>query len=144
MNNLWFDLRYALRQLRQAPGFAFTAILTLAFGIGATTAIFSIVEGVLLRPLPFPQQNQLLLLGNVPEGVDLQGNAANITAPGALIYMRDTRAFQALGAYQQAGFEFSGSGEPAQINAARLSASVFPVLSVSPLMGRTFTQQEDQ
>ena len=144
LRNLLRDTQFALRQLRQAPGFALTAILTLAFGIGATTAIFSIVEGVLLRPLPFPQQNQLLLLGNVPEGVDLQGNPANVTAPGALIYMRDTRAFQALGAYGQTGFEFSGNGEPAQINAARLSASVFPVLGVSPLMGRTFTQQEDQ
>jgi len=144
LRNLLRDTLYALRQLRQAPGFALTAILTLAFGIGATTAIFSIVEGVLLRPLPFPQPDRLLMLGDVPEGVDTHGGAPNVTAPGSLAYMRETRVFQNLGVYQQSGFEFSGSGEPAQINAARLSASMFPVLGVSPLMGRTFTQQEDQ
>jgi predicted permease len=144
LRNLLRDVRYALRQLRQAPGFALTAILTLAFGIGATTAIFSIVEGVLLRPLPFPQPDRLLMLGDVPEGVDTHGGAPSVTAPGALAYMHDTRVFQSLGVYQQTGYEFSGNGEPAQVNAARLSASVFPVLGVSPLLGRTFTQQEDQ
>lgn len=143
MNHLWLDIRYALRQLRNTPGFTLTAILTLAFGIGATTAIFSIVEGVLLRPLPFPQQDSLVVLGDVPEGVDMGGGPPNTTAPAVLTYTRDTHAFSGLGGYQQSSYEFSGAGEPAQINATRLTASIFPVLGVSPLMGRTFTQQED-
>jgi predicted permease len=144
MNNLWFDIRYALRQLRKAPGFALTAVLTLAFGIGATTAIFSIVEGVLLRPLPFPEQERLLLLGDIPEGVDIGGGPPNTTAPGVRTYARDTHAFTALGAYRQTGFELSGTNDPAQITASRLTASMFPVLGVSPLLGRSFTQQEDE
>jgi len=145
MNNLWLDIRYAVRQLRKTPGFTLTAVLTLAFGIGATTAIFSIVEGVLLRPLPFPQQDRLLCFGDIPDGVgDGGSNTFNATAFGVRTYLRDTHAFSSLGAYQQTGFEFSGVTDPAQISASRLTAGMFPVLGVSPLMGRAFTQQEDE
>jgi predicted permease len=143
MSNLWLDICYALRQLRTSRGFTLTAVITLAFGIGATTAIFSIVEGVLLRPLPFPQQDRLLCFGDLPEGVPA-GGTPNATAPAARIYMRDMRAFSSLGAYEQTGFALSGTGDPAQINASRLTASIFPVLGVSPLIGRPFTQQEDE
>jgi predicted permease len=138
------DLRYALRQLRKSPGFTFTAVLTLALGIGATTAIFSIVEGVLLRPLPFPEPDRLLCFGDVPEGVTASGGPPNVTAPAVRIYARDTSVFSSLGAFRQTGFELSGTGDPAQISAARLNASVFSALGVPPLMGRTFTQQEDE
>jgi putative ABC transport system permease protein len=146
------DVRYALRQLRNSYGFTLTAVLTLAFGIGATTAIFSIVEGVLLRPLPFADPARLVTLGDRVEGVDYGGNAPGVTAPGVRVYMRDTHAFSSLGGYTASTYEFSGpisgSGDaaqnPDQINAARLTASVFPTLGVAPLMGRTFTQQEDE
>src|ERR1035438_3402253 len=122
------DLRYALRQLRKTPGFTLTAVLTLAFGIGATTAIFSIVEGVLLRPLPFPQQDRLVTLGDVVEGTGSDnGGISGVTAPEIRTYMQDTRGFAALGAYQQSGYELSGVGEPAQINGSRLTGSIFPV-----------------
>ena len=144
MESLLSDLRYALRRLCTSPGFTLTAILTLAFGIGATTAIFSIVEGVLLRPLPFPNQARLVTLGDIVEGVKYGADAPGVTAPGTRIYMRDTHAFSSLGAYQPFNYELSGQGSPAQINAARLTASIFPVLGVSPLMGRTFTQKEDE
>lgn len=144
MSNLGLDLRLAFRQLQKAPGFTLTAVLTLAFGIGATTAIFSIVEGVLLRPLPFPAPDRLLSFGDVPEGVPANGGAPNATAAGAMTYMREMTAFSSLGAFQQTGFEFSGASEPAQINASRLTASIFTVLGVSPLMGRPFSPQEDQ
>jgi predicted permease len=143
MFRLLHDIRFAVRQLRKSPGFTLMAVLTLAFGIGATTAIFSIVEGVLLRPLPFPQQDRLLCFGDVPEGVDAGGGAPNVTAPAVGFYRRDTHAFSSLGAYQQTGFELSGISAPAQINASRLTASMFPVLGTMPLMGRTFTEQED-
>jgi len=143
MESLLQDMRYALRLLLKSPGFTLTAVLTLAFGIGATTAIFSIVEGVLLRPLPFPDQARLVTLGDILEGVKYGADAPGVTAPGVRIYMRDTRAFSSLGGYQSSTYELSGAGEPAEINAARLTASMFPVLGVSPLMGRGFTQQED-
>jgi len=142
------DVRYALRQLRKSYGFTLTAVLTLAFGIGATTAIFSIVEGVLLRPLPFAEPARLATLGDRLEGVHYGGDAPGVTAPGVRIYMRDTHAFSSLGGYQASTYEFSGLGDaaqnPDQINAARLTASVFPTLGVAPLMGRTFTPQEDE
>ena len=145
MNSLLQDVRYALRQLRRLPGFTLTAVLTLAFGIGATTAIFSIVEGVLLRPLPFVAPDALVTMGDKLEGVAYdEGEAPGVTAPGVQIYMRDTHAFSSVGAYQTSDYELSGMGEPSQINAARMTASMFPVLGVSPLIGRAFTQQEDE
>src|SRR3984957_15317932 len=100
MESLLQNIRYALRQLRKSPGFTLTAVLTLAFGIGATTAIFSIVEGVLLRPLPFPEPGRLVTLGDVLEDVKYGADAPGVTAPGVRIYMRDTRSFSSLGGYQ--------------------------------------------
>src|SRR5689334_19966127 len=133
------DCRYALRQLRKSPGFTLTAVLALAFGIGATTAIFSIVEGVLLRPLPFPDPARLVFLGDIIEGVQHdETGAPSVTAPGALTYIQDTQAFSGLGAYRTTTYEFSNSGNPVQINAARLTAGVFPTLGVSPVRGRVF------
>jgi putative ABC transport system permease protein len=136
------DLRYAMRQLRNTPGFALTAILTLALGIGATTAIFSIVEGVLLRPLPFADAKRLVTFGDKLEGVDL--GAPAVPAAEGVKYMRETRSFDGLGVYRGDMYELSGAGEPAQINVTRMTASVFPTLGVSPAMGRVFTQQEDE
>lgn len=144
MGSLFQDLRYAGRQLRKFPGFTLTAVFTLAFGIGATTAVFSIVEGVLLRPLPFSNPSRLVTLGDTIEGVDYDGDTPGVTAPGVLTYIRDTHAFAGLGGYTLSNYELSGRGEPAQIIAARLTASMFPVLGVSPLIGRTFTRQEDE
>ena len=145
MGPLFQDLRYAFRRLRKSPAFTLTAVLTLAFGIGATTAIFSIVEGVLLRPLPFADPSRLVALGDRLEGVQYGGDAPGVTAPGVRIYMRETHAFSSLGGYQTSTYELSGPAQnPDQINAARLTASVFPTLGVAPLMGRAFTQQEDE
>jgi predicted permease len=138
------DLRIAIRHLLKSPGFSLTAVLMLAFGIGATTAIFSVVEGILLRPLPFPSPEQLVNLSDMLQGADVGGNGeAGVTAPDIRNYMRDTHSFQSLGGYQQTGYELSGIGDPAQISAARLSGGVFTALQVQPLMGRYFTQQED-
>jgi putative ABC transport system permease protein len=134
------ELRIPLRHLQKSPGFTIAAVLMLALGIGATTAIFSIVEGVLLRPLPFPHPERLVVLSDI-----LQGGIGEVgvTAPDIRAYTRDTHSFEALGGYQSAGYELSGIGEPAQVNAARMSAGVFPALGVAPLMGRFFTQRED-
>jgi putative ABC transport system permease protein len=138
------DLRFAVRQLRKSPGFTATAVAMLAFGIGATTAIFSIVEGVLLRPLPFPDSARLMVLTDKLLGAKLEGNGeAGTTAPDIRAYTRDTHSFVSLGGYTGAAYELSGSGEPAQINASRLTSGVLPALGVSPLLGRVFTAQEE-
>ena len=138
------ELRIALRHLLKSPGFTATAVLMLAVGIGATTAIFSIVEGVLLRPLPFPHPERLVALSDILQEAKLAGNGeAGVTAPDIRAYTRDTHSFEHLGGYQQLSYELSGIGEPAQVNAARLSGGVLPALGVTPLMGRFFTQQED-
>jgi predicted permease len=145
MQKLLFDLRFVLRQLAKSPGFALTAVLMLAFGIGATTAIFSIVEAVLLRPLPFPDSERLMELADRLAGVDIGGSGGvGVTVPDILAYTRETHGFSALGGYQGAGYELSGTGEPAQVNAARLTAGVFPALGVNPMMGRVFTADEDE
>ena len=140
MQKLFFDLRFVLRQLAKSPGFAITAVLMLALGIGATTAIFSIVEAVLLRPLPFPDSERLMVLWDRLAGVNVGGEGGvGVTVPDILAYTRETHGFSALGGYQGAGYELSGTGEPAQVNAARMTAGVFSALGVNPLMGRVFT-----
>src|ERR1700760_3921820 len=101
MYSLLLDLKFAFRQLRKSPGFATTAVLMLAFGIGATTAIFSIVEGVLLRPLPFPDPDRLVVLSDLLQGADVGGNGeAGVTAPDIRAYTRDMHSFTSLGGYQ--------------------------------------------
>src|SRR6476646_2111352 len=137
------DTRYTFRQLRRSPGFTVTAILMLALGMGATTAIFSIVEGVLLRPLPFPDPDRLVILGD--EGSHCAScTQSSVTAPDIRNYMRDTESFSRLGGYRQRLFELSGAGDPAAVNATRMSGEVFAALGVPPVLGRTFTQQEDE
>jgi putative ABC transport system permease protein len=142
MTSLYRDLRIAVRHLLKSPGFAITAVLMLALGIGATTAIFSLVEGVLLRPLPFPEPDRLMILADILQGVGDNGEAG-VTVTDIQNYMRDTHSFTSLGGYQGRDFELSGVGDPAMVNATRLSGGVLPALGVSPLMGRVFTQQED-
>ena len=138
------ELRIAVRHFLKSPGFTTMALLMLALGIGATTAIFSIVEGVLLRPLPFPHSERLVVLSDILQGAKLAGNGeAGVTAPDIRAYTRDTHSFQALGGYQKLSYELSGIGEPAQVNAARLTGGVFPALGAAPLTGRFFTRQED-
>lgn len=141
---LFDDLRIAVRHLLKSPGFTATAVLMLALGIGATTAIFSVVEGVLLRPLPFPHPETLVQLSDILQGADLGGNGeAGVTVPDIQAYTRDTHSFESVGGYTQTSYELSGIGEPAKVNTARLSGGVFPALQVGPLVGRFFTQQED-
>src|SRR5438045_7920897 len=111
----------------------------------ASTAIFSIVEGFLLRPLPFPDSDRLVILGDVLECSHCASCAqSSVTPPDIRNYMRDTQSFSHLGGYRGRLFELSGTGEPAAVNATRMSGEVFAALSVPPLLGRTFTQQEDE
>jgi predicted permease len=140
MRGLVQNLRFALRQLRKAPGFTLTIVLTLSLGIGATTAIFSLVEGILLRQLPFPDADRLVLLGE-----HLGGRPGmSVRAREIATYSTATQAFSSLGGYITASFELSGRAQPEQINAARLSSAMFATLGVQPILGRVFTVQEDE
>lgn len=144
MNSLFLDLRFAFRQLHKSPGFTATAVLTLALGIGATITIFSIVEGILLRPLPFRDPSRLVILSDHIRGVSVAEPGVNTS--DIRTYTRSTAAFSSLSSYKSAQYELSGlSGpsEPAEINVTRLSGNTFQTLGVSPLIGRVFTKQED-
>jgi predicted permease len=139
------DLRLVCRQLRKSPGFTITAVLMLALGIGASTAIFSVVDGVLLRPLPFPQANRLVTLGDQVAGTNWgEEDQGPVSRPEVVIYARDTHSFAALGGYLFASYELSGVSTPDTILASRMTPSVFAALGVAPLIGRIFTEQEDQ
>jgi putative ABC transport system permease protein len=134
------DLRFALRQLAKSPGFTLVAVLTLALGIGANTAIFSLVQSVLLRPLPYPEPARLLVLWE--DEIAFPG--ASIAWPDLQDWQRDNTAFTALGGYRRDNFTLTGAGEPEMLLGGRVSAALFPAIGLPPLLGRTFTADEDQ
>ena len=134
------DFRYGLRQLRRSPGFTAVAVLALALAIGTTTSIFSVVEAVLLRPLPFRDPARLVL---IKENVNKLDNLINLPAPDVLTFAHESRAFEQVGGFEPGSMELSGAGEPARIATARLTAAVFPALGVNPMLGRAFTPKED-
>jgi predicted permease len=135
------DLRYGLRQLGRSPAFAATAILTLALGIGGVTAVFSVVQTVLLRPLPFKDSGQLISLHEL---IDEDPHDFKVTAPDVLTFQRESRAFSGEGGYIGAGYDLTGAGAPFHAEAERMTASLFPALGIEPLLGRSFTQLEDE
>src|SRR5436853_716499 len=142
------DLRYTLRILRKSPGFTTVAVLTLAFGIAATTAMFSVVDGVLLRPLPYPQPGRL-----VEVGLDLPGiNQFNwpLCPADYFTFREQSRTFQDIGLYYT-GFgaalysaNVTGRGRPEHVPALGVTDGVLPILGVTPLFGRSFTRADDE
>ncbi len=139
MHTILRDLRYAARQLGKSPGFSLTVILALALGIGATTAIFSLVEAILLRPLPFADPERLVMLG---EHIGSSPRTA-VAARDVVTYTRATSAFSSLGAFATFNYELSGGETPEQIDVGRFNATVFPTLGAKPVLGRVFTPQEE-
>ena len=136
MNSLAHDLRFAVRQLRKSPGFALLTILTLALGIGATTAIFSLVHAVLLRPLPFPEQGQLVWLAaeqRSPGGVAVPDS---ISYPDFFDWRQAQHSFRAIAAYRSSGTTLTGMGDAQQLRSGTVSADFFRVLGVRPILGR--------
>jgi len=142
METLVQDFRYGLRMLSKSRSFTSVAVLTLAVGIGACTAIFSVVDTVLLRPLPYYQPDRLV---TVTESLPKMGaDEIGVAAGEYQDYRNQNRSFSEVAAYQSAEFNLTGAGEPLRINAARISASAFPLVKVSPELGRTFTEDEDR
>jgi len=138
------DVRYAFRMLRKTPGFAAAAILTLALGIGANTAIFSLVSAVLLRPLPFPEPDRLVL---VWDDVSSLGGPYSLTEPTPADYAawkEQSRSFTDLAAMTQATYNLTGIAEPQKLAAVRTTANLFNVLGMRQLVGRTLTPDDDR
>ncbi len=138
---MFSDCRYALRQLVKTPGFAAIAVLTLALGIGANSAIFSVIDAVLLRPLPFPKPNQLIAVWS-----KVQGEADRET--GSFLDFTDirdqSRTLDSLFAYTRASTILGSGSEARELSGAAVTADIFRVLGTSPLLGRTFTADEDR
>ncbi|HEV2837539.1 MAG TPA: ABC transporter permease, partial [Pyrinomonadaceae bacterium] len=135
------DVRYALRILARKPMFTAVAVITLALGIGATTAIFSVVYGVLLRPLDYPEPERLVALR---ESNPLKQPDAQI-APGNFVeWQRQNTVFSDLAAYRNISYNLSGDGDPERLLAGRVSAGLFKMFGVQPLLGRDFFAEEDQ
>ncbi len=137
--SLWQDLRFGLRLQGKAPGFAAIAVVTLALGIGANTALFSVVNAVLLDPLPYRQPSRLVAVyaSRKPFG------HASISYPNFLDWVHDNSSFSSLAAFRSDDFELTGRGEPERVKVEMVSADFFPTLGVAPVMGRQFTAQED-
>lgn len=140
MDTLRQDLAYALRRLLMAPAFTFVAIATLALGIGANSAIFSIVYAVLLRPLPFPEPERLVQLYQVSEG----RNVAYFSPQNFLDTQAEAKSFENIAAVDGGGVTLTGRGAPAVLNGAEVSASFFRVFRVTPDLGRVIGEDENE
>ena len=134
------DLKYALRMLIKAPAFSIIAIVTLALGIGANSAIFSVVDTVLLRPLPFPQPEQLVMVwGSSPK----QPNAKMTSSfPDFYDLREQSKSFSALAVYSNAGTVLKGAGEAQEVSGVAANGEIFDVMGVKPMLGRAFTADE--
>jgi predicted permease len=136
------DLKFAIRQLRKNPGFAAVAVLTLALGIGANTAIFSVVDAVLLRPLPFPEPEQLVMVWNQLPGQGLR--QLPLSVPEFLDYQREQQAFAGLAVFRTTDGSLAGRGDPVHVSVAMVSEQYFATLGIRPLQGRNFTPEEHE
>ncbi|MGA9887452.1 MAG: ABC transporter permease [Candidatus Acidiferrales bacterium] len=140
MESLIQDLKYAVRMLVKSPGFTAIAILTLALGIGANSALFSVVNGVLLRPLPYAQPDRLVVLSEKTANFE----SSSISYPNFLDWQRSNSAFASIAAYRSDDFNITGRGEAERVRVGMISADFFEILGVSPVRGRLFATQEDR
>lgn len=134
------DVRYGLRMLARSPGFAAVAILTLALGIGANTALFSVVNGVLFNPLPYPHSEQLVWLAESKPNFA----TGSISFPNFRDWQKDNRSFSAMGAYRPYSYNLTGLGEAEQLRAVLVTSDFFSALGVIPAAGRSFAPGEDE
>jgi len=142
LGDLWPDLRYGLRMLAKNPGFTIVAVIALALGIGANSAIFSVVNTVLLRPLPYRNPEQLVM---VWEENSKQGFPKDTPAAANYVDWRDqNHVFESIAAMADISFNLTGTGDPERIDGQRVSTSFFPLLGVEPQLGRAFRPEEDK
>jgi len=134
------DLRYGIRCLIRSPGFSMVVILTLALGIGANTMIFSVINSLLLRPLPYPEPEQLVTLNHIYPSVDL---VAGVSPPGFRDYRDRTRSFGSVAVTREWSANLTGVGEPVRVDGSRVSADYFDVFAIAPVLGRSFLAEED-
>ena len=137
---LHHDLRYTFRTLARSPGFALTAILVTALGIGANTAAFSVADFVLLRPLPFADPGRLVKLWERPAG----GGRFELSPPNYNDYKAQLHSFSAIGAFHGISVSLVGQGEPQRLSGTALTGEVLPMLGVKPVIGRAFTDADDR
>ena len=142
IESVWADVKFALRQLKKSPGFTAAVLFTLALGIGADAAVFSLFDTVLLHPLPYRDPANLMLITEVEPG---QGkDEFGVAIQEARDYQSRSRTFAEMGTFESGDFNLTDEGEPLRVNAALVSHSVFPLLGVSPVLGRTFMPDEDR
>jgi putative ABC transport system permease protein len=142
MDTLWQDLRYSVRMLRRNPGFAAVAILTLAIGIGVNIVIFSVVNGILLKPLPFPDSHRIVTIWETDANRNVTRGVAS--APEFLEWRDMNHVFQELSASRALSFAITGSGDPEQVWGLQVSGNFFRMLRVTPIIGRDFTPEDEQ
>jgi predicted permease len=140
VETFWQDLCYALRMLWKNPGFTAVAIITLALGIGANTALFSVVNGVLLNPLPYFQSDRLVALYSRT----FDQPKFSIPYPNFQDWVRENRSFSSMAAYRSEDYNLTGVGDPERVPGEMVSATFFPLLGVNPVIGRTFLPEEDR
>ncbi|MEO8188872.1 MAG: ABC transporter permease [Acidobacteriota bacterium] len=144
MRSLMQDLRHGLRLLLKSPGFTIAAVLVLALGIGANTAIFSIVNGVLLQPLPFKSPERLVFVWHVPPSHAFPGQKTfSVSAANFLDWQKQNHVFERMATAEFTSMNLAGTGDPEAVRAARISVDFFTVLGVRPALGRTFLPQEN-
>src|SRR5579863_9204284 len=141
MANFGNQLRQIVRRLGRSPGFTAITVLTLAIGIGANTAIFSVIDGVLLKPLPYPHPEQLVVLWHNPLG--LKGPEWGMAAGNYFIYREQGRTFQDIGLFNEDTLSATGGQEPEQVPAIRVTDGMLPILGVAPTLGRGFSRDDD-
>jgi macrolide transport system ATP-binding/permease protein len=142
--SLWLDARYAIRQLRRSPGFSLVAVATLALGIGATTAIFTLIYDVMLRPLPFAQADRIVNIEEITAEWRNLYPALPVNANHFTSWQRNSRSFDSLAVMQQGSAPLGGEGRPRQVGVLAATPGIFSVLRVQPRLGRAFTASEAQ
>ncbi|HEY4740651.1 MAG TPA: ABC transporter permease [Candidatus Acidoferrales bacterium] len=142
MNALLQDFRYAFRTLLKSRGFTALAVIALALGIGANTAIFSVADAFLRKPVAFPHLNRIVMLFNRTPG-DTQGWEYPSPAD-YLDWQKQSRSFEQIGAFQWSSFNLTGNGDPEKLQGAKISADLFNMISAKPLLGRTFSAEETE